>query len=270
MKIPLVILFLSFFVLVLAKGGNAYTNSIGMEFVAIPPGVFVMGDLYGEDDEKPLRKITISTPFYLGKYEVTQSQWERLMGNNPSEFRGADRPVDSISWDMAMLFIQALNELEGTDKYRLPTEAEWEYAARGGTQTTYYFGNDSQDLGRYEWYQDNSLMETHSVGEKNANPFGIYDILGNVAEWVNDNYDEFYYAEDRELKDPTGPDYGEEKVIRGGSRHDEAYHCRPADRLANPPDDVYSTVRGSYGFRVAFTEKKTKMRLSQVKNQGGP
>jgi formylglycine-generating enzyme required for sulfatase activity len=146
------------------------TNSIDMEFILIPAGEFLMGSNDGDNDEKPVHKVTISEPFYLGKYQVTQAQWEALMGNNPSYFKGdSNRPVEKISWNDAQEFIRKLNEKEGSSKYRLPTEAEWEYACRAGTTTAYSLGDDPRQLGEYAWYDENSKGETHPVGQLRPN-----------------------------------------------------------------------------------------------------
>jgi formylglycine-generating enzyme required for sulfatase activity len=186
------------------------------------------------------------------------------MGYNPSQFQGRTRPVDSVTWDMANEFIRNLNALEKTGKYRLPTEAEWEYAARAGTKTRFFFGNDFGRLGEYDWYKGNSNNETHPVGQKKPSPWRLYDVHGNVAEWVADYYGEFYYRESPSIVDPKGPPSGLSRVVRGGSRHDEPYYCRPADRLENEPDFLFDMIRGSYGFRVAYSPEPSKKRLFRV------
>jgi formylglycine-generating enzyme required for sulfatase activity len=263
--LPFILIFLMFLLFANHLISDEKANSIGMIFMQVEPGTFFMGDLKGESDERPLREVTISKPFYLGKFEVTQAEWTRVMGSNPSLFQGANRPVDSVSWDMAKEFIKRLNNREGTLKYRLPTEAEWEYAARAGTNSTFYFGNDSSLLGKYEWFKANSGNETHEVGQKSPNPWGFHDLLGNVAEWVEDYYGEFYYMESpAKVTDPKGPPVGVYRVIRGGSRHDDPFHCRPADRLENEPDFVFDMIRGSYGFRVAYSAQPIKKRLFGV------
>jgi formylglycine-generating enzyme required for sulfatase activity len=236
-------------------------NSIGMEFTLIPAGVFIMGDLEGEDDEAPLREVTLTRPFYLGRREVTQRQFELVTGRNPSLFRGPDNPADSVTYEDAQEFLRLLNAREGTSKYRLPTEAEWERAARGGARTRYFFGDDGSLLGRYDWLLFNSGGVTHAVGTKDPGPYGLFDIHGNVAEWVSDWYAYSYYAEARRVADPQGPPRGTERAVRGGSRHDEPFHARPADRLGTPPDYVPEDIRGSYGFRAAYFPQKVKKRL---------
>jgi formylglycine-generating enzyme required for sulfatase activity len=165
------------------------TNIIGMEFVLIPAGSFTMGDdgESADDDEKPRHRVTISQPFYLGKYEVTQMQWAVVMGNNPSRFKELSNPVENVSWNDVQEFIRRLNQmLLGARKYRLPTEAEWEYAARAGTTSAYSFGDDAGNLYRYAWYKGNSEDKTHPVGQRDPNAWGLHDMHGNVWEWVED------------------------------------------------------------------------------------
>ena len=170
---------------------KTFINTIDMEFVLIQPGEFDMGSYANEtgryDDEVPVHHVAISEAFYLGKYEITQKQWHEVMGDNPSYFKGDDLPVESVSWDDVQEFIKKLNKKEHTHKYRLPSEAEWEYAARAGTTTQYFFANDDSKLGEYAWHSKNSGGKTHLVGKKEANPWGLYDIYGNVWEWVQDD-----------------------------------------------------------------------------------
>ncbi|MCL2122613.1 MAG: formylglycine-generating enzyme family protein, partial [Desulfovibrionaceae bacterium] len=167
---------------------KTYTNSIGIKFVLIPAGSFLMGSDARALNEKPPHRVHISKPFYLGKFEVTQEQWQAVMGNNPSRFKGPDNPVEGVSWEDVREFIQRLNEKEGHRRYRLPTEAEWEYAARGGTSSRWSFGDDAGLLDQYAWYKDNSEDTTHPVGQKKSNPWGLHDMHGNVFEWVQDWY----------------------------------------------------------------------------------
>ncbi|WP_394697693.1 formylglycine-generating enzyme family protein [uncultured Methanomethylovorans sp.] len=171
---------------------ETYTNSIGMEFVLIPSGEFEMGSDDLDPYETPVHEVTIENAYYLGKYEVTQEQWVEIMGANPSKFEGDNNPVEYVSWDDVQEFVKKLNAKEGTDKYRLPSEAEWEYACRAGTITKYSFGDDESILGHYAWYYDNSGYETHPVGQKRPNPWGLYDMHGNVAEWVQDELHDSY------------------------------------------------------------------------------
>ena len=220
------------------------TNSIGTKFALIPAGEFMMGS-EDFDLSKPVHTVKIRTPFYLGIYPVTQREWNAIMGNNPSKFNGNDLPVESVSWNKVQDFIKKLNEKEGTNKYRLPTEAEWEYAARAGTTTQYSFGDDDLKLGEYAWYTKNSDNKTHLVGEKGANPWGLYDVHGNVWEWVQDEWHGTYSG---------APTYGSawedgvstSRVDRGGGWFDDARRCRSAVRR----NDGRGRRSRSLGFRL--------------------
>lgn len=227
------------------------TNSIGMQFKLIPAGEFMMGS---EEFEKlkPVHTVKIRTPFYLGIYPVTQREWETVTGNNPSDFEGDNQPVEQVSWDDVQEFIKKLSEKEGTNKYRLPSEAEWEYAARAGTTTQYSFGDDESELGQYAWYIENSGSrapkkgdyfgyneddwlenkwngKTHPVGQKNPNPWGLYDMYGNVWEWVQDEWHESY---DGAPTDGSAWESGSgaDRVVRGGGYDIGAESCRSAVR----------------------------------------
>lgn len=173
--------------------GKTFTNSIGMEFILIPAGSFQMGE------ESEAHNVKIEKEFYLGKYEVTQKQYQAIMGNNPSYFKGENRPVEKVSWNDAQEFIKKLNEKDGgTKKYRLPTEAEWEYAAKAGSSIKWSFGDDKNELENYAWYNKNSGNETHEVGQKKPNGFGLFDMHGNVWEWTCSDYGN--YSENNHLK----------------------------------------------------------------------
>jgi len=229
--------------------GKAWRNSIGMEFVLIPTGTFQMGandqDVY--NDAQPVHQVRISKPFYLGKYEVTQEQWRTIMGNNPSRFKGAPRlPVENVSWEEVQEFIRQLNAKEGGWKYRLPTEAEWEYAGRAGTTTAYSFGDDAHQVGEYAWHGENSSGKTHPVGQKKPNPWGLYDMHGNVWEWVQDWYGPYTAGA---AVDPAGPSSGSHRVYRGGSWGHSAKGCRSAFRSNLPPGLRYAYL----GFRLLRT-----------------
>jgi formylglycine-generating enzyme required for sulfatase activity len=225
----------------------SYTNSIGMAFVLIPSGTFMMGSDHGAGDERPVHEVHISTPFYLGKYEVTQGQWQAVMGDNPSRFTGnPERPVEQVSWHDAQEFVKRLNSKEDGTRYRLPTEAEWEYAARAGTTTTYSFGNAASKLGAYAWYGANAGGSTHPVGQKPPNPWGLYDIYGNVWEWVQDWYGPYTAAT---AVDPAGPSSGSNRVNRGGSWIFDARLCRSAYRRYWPPGNRH----GILGLRLLRT-----------------
>ena len=231
------------------KGGpGGFINSIGVKFVLIPAGNFLMGSPQseGDADEYPRHKVEITEPFYLGIYEVTQAQWQVVMGNNPSHFKGDDRPVDLVSWNDVQEFIRRLNQKEGTDKYRLPTEAEWEYACRGGSETVYCFGDENSRLGEYAWYTRNSGGQTRPVGQKKPNAWGLYDMHGNVWEWCADWYEEGYYRRSPS-SDPRGPSSGSGRVLRGGSWYLNARNCRSASRNRHNP--VFRSLFD--GFRLA-------------------
>ena len=219
------------------------TNAIGMEFVLLVPGEFLMGSPEGKGDaeEHPLHKVYITKPFYLQITPVTQVQWMAVMDNNPSSFRGDDLPVNKISWQRAQDFLRRLNKSQ-KGSYRLPTEAEWEYACRAGSQTKYCFGDDRSRLGEYAWYAENSGDQTHPVAKKKANAWGLFDMHGNVNEWVQDRYDEEYYHSSP-AQDPRGPSEGDIRVIRGGCYGDIPYCNRSACRL-RIPSRFYSSSMG--------------------------
>ncbi len=233
------------------REANELVNTIGMEFVRIEAGTFRMGvptGRAGRSDERSLHTVRVTQPFYLGKYEVTQGQWRTVLGNNPSHFAdcGDTCPVENVSWEDAQAFIAALNVREGITAYRLPTEAEWEYATRAGTRTAYSFGNRPRQLGAYAWYGDNSGNTTHPVGSKRPNDWGLYDLHGNVWEWVADWYDD--YPSGR-VTDPQGPSSGTRRIIRGGGWGYDAPDCRSGTRGTGPP----TSRSGSVGFRLART-----------------
>jgi formylglycine-generating enzyme required for sulfatase activity len=216
---------------------TAITNSIGMKFVLIQAGEFQMGSPDNEkdrqSDEGPQHKVKITKPFYMQTTEVTQAQWKAVMGNNPSNFKGDDLPVERVCWEDAQEFIKKLSTKEGL-KYRLPTEAEWEYSCRAGSTTRFCFGDDESKLGDYAWYDKNSGNKTHPVGTKKPNAWGLYDMHGNVWEWCQDWYDENYYK-NSPAEDPQGPANGEFRVLRGGCWYNYVRLCRSAYRLRDVP-----------------------------------
>jgi formylglycine-generating enzyme required for sulfatase activity len=184
----------------------------------------------------------------MGKYEVTQGQWKAVMRNKPSGFGGdANLPVERVSWEDVQVFIRRLNNKEGGASYRLPTEAEWEYAARAGSPTTYSFGDSSSRLKEHAWYHDNAEKKTHPVGELTPNAWGVYDMYGNVREWVQDWYGKRY--PDQTLTDPQGPSSGSNRVNRGCSWANRARFCRPTKRSLARPDDRFDLL----GFRLLKT-----------------
>ena len=220
-----------------------WSNSIGMEFVLIPAGTFPMGAKRGYVDERPVHQVTISRPFYLGRYPVTQAQWTTIMQTNPSGFRGEHHPVENVSWEDIQQFIHGLNAKEGDTLYRLPTEAEWEYAARAGSTTAYGFGNDACPLHEYAWYKANAGDKTHPVGQRKPNAWGLYDMHGNVWEWVQDWYGP-YPA--RAIVDPQGPQSGFSRVRRGGSWATGTESCRVSKRNDMAPGCLLISL----GFRL--------------------
>lgn len=171
------------------KPGSIVRNQMGMELVYVPAGSFMMGSNNGDADEKPVHEVTIKEGFYMGRYEVKQAEWQQVMGNNPSNFKGDNLPVEQVSWDDAQSFISKLNERGDGFKYRLPTEAEWEYACRAGTT-----GDYAGDVNEMAWFSENSGNKTHTVGGKRPNAWGLADMHGNVWEWCADYYHETYYG----------------------------------------------------------------------------
>ena len=218
----------------LLNAAEAAQNSpiAGMEFVRVPAGEFLMGSTSEEaySLEQPVTRVRIGRAFELGKHEVTQAEWEAVMGSNPSRFDecGGDCPVEDVSWDDVQDFIGRLNALEGEVRYRLPTEAEWEYAARAGTAGDRYAGN----LDAIAWYDGNSGGSTHPVGQKAPNAFDLHDMLGNVWEWVQDRYGGYPGGS---VTDPKRPGSGSARVLRGGGWIFDARHCRASNRLFNAP-----------------------------------
>jgi formylglycine-generating enzyme required for sulfatase activity len=227
------------------------TNSVGMTLRLIPAGTFQMGSPEvekGRFDNERQHQVFLSRPFYLQTTPVTQGQWLAVMGNNPARFKkgGPECPVEGVSWNDAKEFISRLNEMEKTDTYRLPTEAEWEYACRAGTTTRFGCGDEEAKLQDYVWYGENSGGKTHPVGQKEPNTWGLHDMHGNVWEWCQDWYGEY---PPRPVIDPPGPETGEYRMLRGGSWYDLAWFLRSAVRSFRYPD----FRSGGIGFRVART-----------------
>jgi len=231
--------------------GDAFTvnlNGVKLEMIRVPGGEFTMGSNDGENDEKPPHRVKLSA-FAIGKYEVTQAQWKALMGNNPSHFNTSDDlPVETVSWDDVQEFLGRLREKTGDQRWRLPTEAEWEYAARAGSQGKYSFGDDESELRNYAWFKSNSNIQPHPVGQLKPNAFGLYDMHGNVWEWCED-WSGLYHS--AEVTDPTGPSGGSFQSERGGSFIDSAVGCRSANRYADRPGTRYPYL----GFRLLRTAK---------------
>lgn len=230
MKIRASVLVLCLFPALLVA--QAPSPSAPLEFVSIPPGTFRMGcsegDLLCDPDENPAHQVRLTKGFLIGKYEVTQTQWQAVMESNPSRFKGESLPVDSISFDQVQEFLKRMNARNDGFKYRLPTEAQWEYAARAGTT-----GPNSGSLSDMAWYQQNSGGSSHPVGQKKPNAWGVYDMEGNVYEWTQDWF--FDYEEDPQT-DPRGPEMGFERVPRGGSWESTPKGVRTSNRNMLEPD----------------------------------
>ncbi len=248
---------------------DSITNSIGMELVRLPAGSFVMGGDWdaeqADENELPQHAVTFKQPFYIGRTPVTQSQWEAVMGANPSEFKGDDHPVETISYEDAAAFLDRLNSVEDNPGYRLPTEAEWEYAARAGSVSTYCFGPQTAELPAYAWFQKNSGRTTHPVGRLAPNAWGLYDVHGNVHEWCADWFDRQYYARSP-AENPRGPRKGVARALRGGDWGSEAWYCRCAIRSLSAPTRRSPRV----GFRIVkpleppAPSKKARRLVSRV------
>ena len=241
------------------------TNRTGTEFkvgmVQIAGGRFTMGD--NNEVDAPLHEVVIS-PFFIDQHLVTQEQYQKVMGTNPSRWKVDKNPVEQVRWSDAVRFCNKRSELERlqacydlqswkcnfeANGYRLPTEAEWEYACRAGTTTPYYFGDSSSKLGEYAWFDKNSGGHPRQVGQKQPNPWGLYDMCGNLWEWCNDFYKVDYYQESPP-KDPRGPSEGQNKVVRGGAWRFGAENCRSGYRYNESPG--YADVcfgYDIYGFR---------------------
>jgi formylglycine-generating enzyme required for sulfatase activity len=257
-----------------AQASKEITSSIGMKLVLIPRGTFQMGSPpseKGSEDNERQHEVTLTRDYYLGAFEVTQAQYQEVMGNNPSHFQGdnvaerhpqtgrvvkevdsSSHPVETVSWEDAVEFCKRLSALPEEKKagrvYRLPTEAEWEYACRAGSKTAFSFGDNPDSLGAHAWFEENSGDSAHPVGEKNPNAWGLYDMHGNVWEWCRDWYGEY---PEGAVSDPPGPKEGSRRVIRGGGWFGVAARCRSAFRYGGIPS-LRSDCDG-FGFRVALS-----------------
>ncbi len=230
-------------------------NGVTFEMVAVAGGTFTMGGTseQGSDvlsDELPTHSVTLSN-FHIGKYEVTQALWQAVIGSNPSYFSGSDQPVEQVSWNDCQEFITQLNQLCSSQlngkQFTLPTEAQWEYAARGGNQSMHYKYSGSNTIGNVAWYSDNSGSNTHTVGTKSPNELGIYDMSGNVWEWCQDWYGSYSSGSQT---NSTGPSSGSGRVRRGGSWSNRAGYCRVSYRLDYGPDGGSRYI----GFRLALVQ----------------
>lgn len=252
---------------------------LAKEFILVNPGFFTMGSSQGRNNEQPEHQVRISNAFELGKYEVTQALWFEITGKSPADqleilrqaigkpkhddLRGVgdNNPAYLVSWNETQIFIRKLNAADEIYRYRLPTEAEWEFAAKAGIDTLYSFGNDSKNLEDYAWYIENSGYETHPVGLKKPNPWGFYDMHGNVHEWVQDQASDFSSGLQ---SDPRGPnadsdkkklfndgDKGPDRIMKGGSWGNPAHSSQSSRRTINNPN---SRSRG-LGFRLVRSKK---------------
>lgn len=255
---------------IMAAPPKTITNSLNMKFVYIEPGTFIMGspkNEVGRDSDEKRHRVVINRGFYISITEVTQGQWQKLMGDNPSAYQdlGSSGPVDQVSWNDCMIFIDKLNRIENTDQYRLPTEAEWEYACRAGTQTAFASGRITEancqrveHLDKIAWYCGNSGHRPHRVGSKEPNAWGIYDMHGNVHEWCLDRCDWFDQWTRRihvitdtyrnNVVDPLSRS-GRSRVFRGGSWNQSTQYLRSADRGCFHP----GLRRTDIGFRLVKT-----------------
>ena len=211
-------------------------DGICIEMVKVEGGTFMMGATSEmknpNSNEKPVHQVTLTNDYYMGKYEVTQALWQAVMGSNPSEYKGDNFPVETVSWNDCQKFISKLNSLTGR-MFRLPTEAEWEYAARGGKESRGYQYSGSSNISDVAWYDENSGSKTHPVGTKQANELGIYDMTGNVWEWCSDWYSSYSSSSQT---NPTGSDSGSARVSRGGGWFNDASYCRLSVRFYYTPD----------------------------------
>jgi formylglycine-generating enzyme required for sulfatase activity len=239
------------------------TTPAGLTLALIPAGQSIMGDDTGDADEKPAHKVQLSA-FYMDTREVPQKAYEALTRQNPSKSKAPDQPVEQVDWYHAVLYCNLRSLKEGlkpcydpktlacdftADGYRLPTEAEWEYACRAGTREKYSFGSDPANLRAFAWFKANASRSPHPVGQKTPNPWGLYDMHGNVAEWCQDVYAENYYQQP-EAKDPHGPAAGDKRVLRGGSWRASEDGCRSSARNSETPrfaDACFGS--DAYGFR---------------------
>ena len=231
-------------------------NSIGMELMLIPPGEFLMGSPAfeeGRQGDEAQHKVTLTKPFFMGITEVTQAQFFRVLRKNPSKFKAAKHPAEMVTWDEAVEFCARLSDLPAEKRvgrvYRLPTEAEWEYACRAGTTTAYSFGNDEGQLSNYGWHKANAGDAHRPTALKKPNPWGLHDMHGNVVEWVHDTYRR--YTGDA-VTDPRVHSYGGNSVSRGGSWDNKSTYSRSSRRHSMPFDHRHRSI----GFRVVCTIEK--------------
>jgi formylglycine-generating enzyme required for sulfatase activity len=242
------------------------SNQNFVEMLPVPIGIFEMGNSMGDPSEMPVHIVKITKEFYIGKYEITQKQFKAVMGYNPSKnSSNENNPVENINWIDAFQFCNELSAINSFDPcyslindtvwvcdfakngYRLPTEAEWEYACRAGTTKDYCGGTEVSDLDKIGWYKTNSDKSTHSVGLKQPNLYGLFDILGNVSEMV---WDFFSHYEKGIIENPAGPDSGIYRMVRGGSWNGDSRYCRTSSRMSSAMENKSNDI----GFRVVRTK----------------
>ena len=253
----------------------------GLEMVLLPGGTFTMGSNSGGEDESPAHPVTVS-PFAMDRREVNQKIYETLMMADPSHFKGPDNPVEQVRWSDAAMFCNTRSQEEGLEPcydeitfacnfeasgYRLPTEAEWEYACRAGSNSDYDFGSDPQKLSSRACYAKSSSKKTFPTGTRKPNAFGLFDMHGNVFEWCYDVYDPGYYKNSSQ-KDPRGPAEGKERVLRGGAWNSSAEACRASYRVSDVPGITDACfAQDTYGFRcVRRLSKEELAQLNPSKN----
>jgi len=256
----------------------------GVEMIKIPGGWFEMGSRTGSPDESPVHKVWVS-PFWMDRYEVAQEQFKKFQLSDPSHFKNPKNPLEQMNWTDAAIYCNQRSRAESLEicydeetwdcnfqanGYRLPTEAEWEYACRAGTSTDYMFGNDRRKLKEYAWFAENSFGSTHPVGQKKPNPWGLFDMYGNVAEWCNDFYSENYYQKSPK-EDPKGPARGNEKVLRGGAWNSTAQSCRSSYRASDISIDDTCLASDAIGFRcvrrASYNSSAEQQRLAPKDKQ---
>ncbi len=247
------------------------TTKTGIEMAKIPEGWFGMGSSNSSPDESPVHKVWISS-FWMDRYEVVQEQFKKFQISDPSHFKDPNNPLEQINWTDATLFCNERSLAEGLEPcydeetwecnfqangYRLPTEAEWEYACRAGTSTNFSFGNDVRNLKDHAWFAENASEKTHLIGKKKPNTWGLYDMHGNVSEWCNDFYSEVYY-QNSDQKNPKGPTKGKERVLRGGAWNSSADSCRSSYRSSDPSIDDTCLASDAIGFRCVRKASNNK------------
>lgn len=260
---------------------QSMTTKSGIEMAVIPAGWFEMGSQKGAPDESPVHKVWVSA-FWMDRYEVVQEQFKKYQFPDPSHFKNPKNPLEQINWTDAAMYCNERSRAEGLEPcydqetwdcnfassgYRLPTEAEWEYACRAGTNSQYSFGNDTGRLKDHAWFADSSSGKTHPVGQTKANPWGLYDMHGNVAEWCNDLYSKDYYAQSPQ-RDPRGPRDGKERVLRGGAWNSGAHACRSTYRASDPSIDDTCLASDAIGFRCVRRAPDGTSSEANMTNQG--